>query len=221
MKAKVLIIIINARQYEWKSQYITGAELKQLAGMSLDRELYLSIAPPWVDELINNDTSVDLARPGIEHFYIRHQLKFTINGVMHESKAQYITGLQIRELGKIATEDDIYLKIKPPYEDELIANDTRVDLARPGIEHFISKEKPFNIVLIVNGSPKPWVTKTISFAEVVALADIGPYNENGQTAYTVTYMRGPVQNPQGSMVKGNIVHVKDKMIFNVTATNKS
>jgi len=76
------------------------------------------------------------------------------------------------------------------------------------------------IEIIVNGRPKHWSKTLISFEEVVILA-FGTYNENPNTCYTATYSRGDHNNPIGSMVKGQEVKVKRKMIFNVTATDKS
>lgn len=76
------------------------------------------------------------------------------------------------------------------------------------------------LVLIVNGREKLWDKKQISFEEVVILA-FGAYDNNPNKVYTVTYDRGPHQNPEGAMVLGDTVHVKNKMIFNVTATDKS
>lgn len=40
-------------------------------------------------------------------------------------------------------------------------------------------------------------------------------------AYTMKYSNGPRQNPNGSMDKGDIVYINNKMIFNVTETNRS
>ena len=39
--------------------------------------------------------------------------------------------------------------------------------------------------------------------------------------FTVTYTRGEGHKPQGTLVEGETVKVKDGMIFNVTATDKS
>lgn len=75
-------------------------------------------------------------------------------------------------------------------------------------------------ILIVNGREKIWNKKQISFEEVVVLA-FGSYDNNPNKVYTVTYDRGPHQNPEGTMVYGDIVFIKNKMIFNVTATDKS
>lgn len=147
-------------------------------------------------------------------------LVLTINDKKYDWNKEYISGAEIRELGNIPNDDDIYLSIKKPWEDEPIPNDKQVNLARPEIEHFYSKSKNFSISLIVNGRPKVWTEKTITFEQVVLLA-FGSYDPNPAKIYTVTYDRGPRQNEEGSMVKGDKVFVKDKMIFNVTATDKS
>ncbi len=82
------------------------------------------------------------------------------------------------------------------------------------------KDHPKEITIVVNGRKKTWSGKTISFQQVVELA-FGKYEENGIMAYTVTYKNGEGKKPEGSMVAGETIHVKDKMIFNVTATNRS
>lgn len=155
-------------------------------------------------------------QPEHEH----HVLHLTINEKRYSWHQQYITGAELRKLGHIVEEDDIFLVIKKPWEDELISDDTKVNLARPEIEHFISKEKPVKLVIIVNGREKPWTEKSITFEQVVTLA-IGSYENNPNKVYTVTYDRGTAPKPEGSMIKGDKVLVKNKMIFNVTATDKS
>lgn len=147
-------------------------------------------------------------------------LKLTINSKQYEWQKEYITGSEIRELGNIPSDEDIFLAIKKPWEDEPIPNDKIVNLARPEIEHFYSKDKHFKITLMVNGRPKPWTEKTITFEQVVVLA-FGIYDPNPNKVYTVTYDKGPRENREGSMDKGDKVFVKDKMIFNVTCTDKS
>jgi hypothetical protein len=163
----------------------------------------------------------------MEHFYQNNEekissqtLKLTINNVNYEWNQQYITGAEIRKLGHIAQEDEIFLAIKKPWEDEPITNDKQVNLARPEIEHFYSKNKYHEITLIINGRQKPWAEKYITFEQVVTLA-YGNYDSNPNRVYTVTYDRGPHENSEGTMVKGDKVLTKDKMIFNVTCTDKS
>lgn len=149
-------------------------------------------------------------------------LKLIINDKHFDWQEQYISGAEVKRLGEIPDSDLVFLAIKKPWEDELIENGTRVDLARPGIEHFYSKTHdehlPFKI--IVNGREKEWGSRTISYEQVSKLA-FPDYSENSTTVYTVSYTNGPGQNPEGTMVKGDEVYVKNKMIFNVTPTNKS
>lgn len=144
-------------------------------------------------------------------------LKLTINKEAYEWPQEYILGAEIRKLGHIGPEELIFLAIKKPWEDELIEDDTRVNLARPEIEHFFSKK---TVTIIVNGTPHEWSKHKVCFEDVVTLA-YGTYDPNPNIVYTVTYDRGPKKNPEGSMVKGDCVRVKDKMIFNVTRTDKS
>lgn len=215
-----LKFVIEGKEYETFNQYKTGTELKQLAGIPLDTELFLSIKKPYSDELIENEKVVNLARPETEYFYVKRKLHFTINKVPYTWYKQYITGAQIRELGNIPPEDDIYLDIKEGWEDDFIFDDEVVDLARPGVEHFITKPKSKDFKIIVNAREKAWKEFTISFEQVIVLA-FGIYDNNPNKGYTVTYSKGPKPNKEGSMVKGSVVYVKNNMIFDVTATDKS
>ena len=212
-----LFLIIEGKRYRWHDQYITGREIKKLGGMPSGAELFLAVTNPWTDEAISDDEQVDLARPGIEQFFEKKKLKYTIDSKMFESAKQYIKGAQIRKEGAIEDDLEIFLVVKG-YEDELIGDADWVDLARPGIEHFVSRKS--KILIIVNGKEKPWDKKQISFAEVIILA-FGAYNDTPTMVYTVGYEDGPKQNPEGSMVKGATVFVKNKMIFHATATDKS
>lgn len=133
---KALQITIEGKPYEWTRQYITGKEVKKLGNLPVDSKLFLTIANPWKDEAIGDDEEVDLARPGIEGFYIKKKLKFIIDGKDFETDRQYILGGEIRKLGNISADYQIFLSINGPFEDELIKDDDRVDLARPGIESF-------------------------------------------------------------------------------------
>ena len=147
-------------------------------------------------------------------------LHLSINDKRYEWHQEYITGKEIRILGNIPADDEIFLAIKKPWKDEPIPNEKEVNLARPEVEHFYSKDKHFKIVLLVNLEEKLWAEKTITFEQVIVLA-YGTYDNNEDKGYTVTYDRGPHQNPEGTLVKGERVFVKDKMIFNVKQTGKS
>lgn len=72
--------------------------------------------------------------------------------------------------------------------------------------------------IIVNGREETVAAKEMSFAEIVALAEL-PTGPN--FVYTVTYRRGHGNKPEGTLVEGETVQIKEGMIFNVTATDKS
>lgn len=78
------------------------------------------------------------------------------------------------------------------------------------------QDKQFTIV--VNGREKVTTERELSFSQIVTLAGlpVGP-----STLFTVTYRRGEGNRPEGTLVNGQTVKIKDGMIFNVTATNKS
>lgn len=215
-----LKLVVNSKNYIWDNQYITGTEIRKIAGISSDDKLYLKISNPWDDELIFDDTKVNLARPGIENFYTAKNLKFTVTGNLYEWPEQFITGKQIRGIAGIDADDKIFLDNKKPYIDNLIEDDEVVDLARPSIERFYTVPVNFEVIIFVSGNPYKWTKAQISFEEVIILA-YNSYNDSPNVTYTVAYEDGPIQNPEGSMIKGTAVYVKHKMIFHATATDKS
>jgi len=74
--------------------------------------------------------------------------------------------------------------------------------------------------IIVNGRKKVWNLKRISYTEVIELA-FGKQQQNANRSITVTYSKGHSTKPKGSLVLGQDLIVNPKMIFNVTATDKS
>jgi len=76
------------------------------------------------------------------------------------------------------------------------------------------------VTIIVNGQPKKVPKKEeITFKEVVDLAYDNNPPSGPDVVITVTYKEG--EHKKGSLVEGQSVKVKDDMVFNVSATNKS
>ena len=76
-------------------------------------------------------------------------------------------------------------------------------------KHGTPRDKVFDI--IVNGRQKEWCEKEISFDQVVSLAFPNvPPNQN--TIYTITYKHAEGNKPQGTMVYGDTVKVKEGVI---------
>lgn len=83
-----------------------------------------------------------------------------------------------------------------------------------------SQDNRQDTIIIVNGRERKADGKELTFNQVIELA-FGQVDQNPNICYTITYKRGPGQNPEGSMVEGESVKVNKGMIFNVTRTDKS
>ena len=81
-------------------------------------------------------------------------------------------------------------------------------------------EHPKELTIIVNGRPKHPHSDVLTYIEVVRLAFENAV-VNDRTVYTVTFEGGPHHKPEGTLVEGEDIRLKDHMCFHVTATNKS
>jgi len=76
------------------------------------------------------------------------------------------------------------------------------------------------VTIIVNARPKVVTTKEISFEQLVKLAFTTPPT-GANIVFTITYRKGHGNKPEGTLVEGSSIKVKEGMVFNVTATDKS
>lgn len=146
-----------------------------------------------------------------------HQVRIHIDEKAHESPNP-TTGEALYRLGHVAPSLELYREVSGDREDPAVENGPETVQLRED-EHFHSGP-PKIYKIIVNGERKDVDTKTVTFATIVKLAyPVPPVGDN--ILYTVSYEDGPRANPQGSMKEGDTVKVKNGMIFNVTATDKS
>jgi hypothetical protein len=84
-----------------------------------------------------------------------------------------------------------------------------------------SQEGKREVTIIVDATPHEWVDKEISYEQVVNLAYAGnpPTGEN--ILITVGFRRGHGEKHDGDLEPGQSVKVKDGMVFDVTATDRS
>jgi hypothetical protein len=74
--------------------------------------------------------------------------------------------------------------------------------------------------IIVNGRERLVHDKELDFNAVAALGfETVPTGEN--VLVTITYRRGHGDKPEGNLLPGGTVKIKDGMVFVVTATDKS
>lgn len=61
---------VDHKNLQTEYQFLVGRQIKDLAGVPSDFELYL-VVPGYEDELIEDDKTVNFARPGVERFVSR------------------------------------------------------------------------------------------------------------------------------------------------------
>jgi hypothetical protein len=77
------------------------------------------------------------------------------------------------------------------------------------------------VTIVVEGTPHEWPkAEALSFGQVVMWV-YPDYSQADGRAYTVTFERGEGIKPEGQLVKGATVKVKDGMIFHVSRTGES
>lgn len=76
------------------------------------------------------------------------------------------------------------------------------------------------VTIIVNGKERTVEKEDLTYDEVVALA-FNPVPTGDNILITIVYRRGHGEKPEGSLVPVGSVKVKDGMIFDVTATDRS
>jgi hypothetical protein len=155
----------------------------------------------------------------MENHEHKHHIRIHIDEKPHESPNP-TTGEALYKLGHVQPGYDLFGEVRGDKEDPVVENDAEPIHLRED-EHFHSGPAvPRKFTIIVNGQKKVVAARTVNFDEIVKLAfPMPPTGAN--ILYTVSYEDGPRVNPQGSLKGGQTVEVKNRMIFNVTATDKS
>ena len=76
------------------------------------------------------------------------------------------------------------------------------------------------VTIVVEGTKHEWPKEAISYDEVVTL-EVPDYAQHPEITYSVTYKRGQGNKPEGTLVPGASVKVKEGMVFNVSETGQS
>lgn len=126
------------------------------------------------------------------------------------------TGHALYALANVPAHRELFREVGGDREDELIPRDgEELHLKEDG--HFYSQK---TVAVIINGEAHEVVETRLSFEEVVKLAY--PVPPTGTCIeFTVTYRDGPPKNPKGTLTAGHSVKIKNKMKFDVTATDRS
>lgn len=155
----------------------------------------------------------------MENHENKHHVRIHIDQQPHESPNP-TTGDALYKLAHIQPGFELFREVRGDKEDPVVSADLEPIHLRED-EHFHSgPAQPRKFTIIVNGQQKVVTTETVTFDEIVKLAFPTP-PAGSNILYTISYEDGPHANPQGSLMEGGTVKVKNGMIFNVTATDKS
>ena len=150
----------------------------------------------------------------LEH---KHEVRVHIDQHRYESPTP-TTGAALYVLGKVPEGMELFREVDGNREDKPIENGPEVVHLKED-DHFHSG-RPVTYTIYVNGQEKVVSAKTVTFEQIVAIAFPNPPT-GPNILITVGFEDGPHANPQGSLTAGRDVKVKNGMIFNVTATDKS
>lgn len=223
MKVKIYKVKIDGEKHSFNDPKVTGTQLLTKAGKHpLDEHLIFQRLKNGQFEEIRLEESVDLTQPGLERFKTfrsGESYRLVVDGRRFEWGAPEITGHMLKQFADVNQEGfDVWLDVRGHGEDRIIRDNESVRLDEPGVERFYTA--PVEITIIVNGRPRVINKYTLSFFEIIRLA-FPDAQQDTKTIFTVVYKNGPDENPQGSLVKGQSITLKNRMIINVTKTDKS
>lgn len=201
---------------------ITGAQILAYVGVhnALEHQVFQVLSTGRL-EGISPDERVDLRTAGVEKFVVfksDSSYRCVVDDQTLEWGARQISGATLKTLVGADLHGFDMWEIIVGGKDNLIGNKDFVDLTKPGVERFVTKR--FEAHIVVNAKPKLVHSRTLSYQDLVELAFPGsPHPAN--TVYGIEYDHGPHETPEGSVVDGQIVRVKEGMEFYVVVSDQS
>lgn len=201
----------------------TGEQLLNATNLRPTREhLLFQLLPSGALEEIRPDETVDLRDPGREcfiSFKSDRVFRFHIDDEARDWGQQKISGLHLKQIAQVDPASYDVFRIVVGGKDQLIRDLDTFDLGATGVERFATA--PVQIEVYVNTRPHIVKRRVLDFWAVVRLAHPDAEPANTKIEYTITYDKGPRQNPSGNLVIGQSVEVKGGMEFYVLLTDKS
>jgi hypothetical protein len=146
-----------------------------------------------------------------------HEVRIHIDQKPYHSPTP-TTGSALYALGGVQPGLELYREVQGGHEDTPIENGREV-IHLVEDEHFHSGP-PKQYTIVVNGKKKTVSMKHLSFDQLVDLA-FNPRPTGPNIMFTINYGNGPKANPEGELLPGHTVKIKDGMVFCVTPTDKS
>jgi len=212
----------NFRDFSFDDRKVTGAQIAEAVGAHpLSDFVVLQQLESLELEALRPTELADLKKSA-RFFVIQGDVtyNFLVDGLNMVWPKKTITGKNIKRLvGKDDDETEVLLA-REDRPDKVIGDDDEVRLADDGVEKLKTRPIRVAVTIIVEGTAHEWHKKKISYDEVVTL-EVPNYAQHPEITYSVKYTNGPSHHPEGTLVKGESVKVKDGMIFSVSETGQS
>jgi Multiubiquitin len=143
------------------------------------------------------------------------KVRISINRETYEAPNP-VTAAKLYEWAEADEHEKLFREVFGENDDELIPR-AAAEVRLSNGQHFYSQRA---IDVVVNAELKEVAKRRLSFEDVVKLAyPVPPPGQN--ILYTVVYRHGPPHHSKGTLVAGESVKVKEGMVFNVSATDRS
>lgn len=213
-------LTIDDHTHETDDPVLTGRQLLELAGRTpVEEHIVLEFGDRRQLEDIDLEETVDLREPGRERFVTFRSdrlFNFELDGQRQPWGSDSISEATLRRIAGLSETGSVWLERRDEADLRLQAGQ-QVSLDGEGVERFYTVR---TVTIIVNGREKIVESNRLSFDQLLALA-FDPVPDGPNWCFTVTYRNGPRPNPEGTLIDGQSVRITDRMVFNVTATDKS
>ncbi len=214
------VFTVNGERYDTRDQIEEGRDLLQKAGLDpAGDHVLIQLTRPG-SKSIGQEDEVDLGESGREEFRAflsDRTFNFIGDDRGYEWGAASISEADLRDImGAEANEILVLERENEP--DQEIEPGSNVDLDARGTERVRTRRR--RITIIVNARQEAIDGDTVTYAQLVALA-FQPVPTGPEVLFTITYSKGPKENPKGTLPEGGSVSIKNGMIFVVTQTNRS
>lgn len=218
----IYAIKVDGRTLTTEDPKLTGRQVRSLAGAAPASDFILIMIADGAAQSVGLDRSVhldEIASPVVFRLFRSDRtFSFTVNERGFEWGDAVIDADEIRQVARVPDDHDLILDSDG---DRIIGDDDAVRLKGDGVERIVSRPMANQtITIIVNTRPKTISARRLTFTDLVALAfETPPSGEN--VCFTVSYRKGPKRRSEGSLLEGDSIRIKEGMVFNVSATDKS
>ncbi|WP_298987333.1 multiubiquitin domain-containing protein [uncultured Roseibium sp.] len=210
---------LDGEQYATNDAILTGRDIRAHAGLNPASDYQLIQIREATSRSVGLEEKIDLedkARPVFRSFRGDRVFSFTINERGFEWGAPEISANDIRLYANVPDDHELVLDSSG---DRSIEDDGFVRLNPKGVERILSRQ-PHQICIVVNTREILVDPGKLTFWEVVKLA-FPKAQQDANTAYTVSFRKGHGGAPEGTLIDGEAVKLRKRMIFNVSETDKS